>query len=83
VAERGRARAGIDLAGTVSDALSNGALQTLRAVSTLAEVGAAFEAMARVDPAAAEAVVMQTAGAARFMQAERRAGALPAHLRRQ
>jgi len=36
-----------------------------------------------VDPGAAEAVVLTIADAVRFAQAERRAGALPLHLRRQ
>jgi hypothetical protein len=66
----------------VNEAVSSGALR-LGAVRTLAEAGVPFEALSRVDPAAAEAVVLQIADAVRFMQAERRAGSLPTHLLRQ
>jgi hypothetical protein len=74
---------GIDVAGAMNEALSSGALQTLGAVSTLAECGTAFEALCRIDPSAAEAVVLQIESAVRFAQAERRAGAPPVHLARQ
>jgi len=69
---------GVDVAKFVHEAFSSGALQVLGAVRTLAEAGVAFEALSRVDPGAAEAVVLQIESAVRFAQAERGRGALPA-----